>query len=56
MSKISSIRLSPDIRPEIRYPVFKMAGYPAKLLSSPSLAKTLSCSGKGLSGQMHSTL
>ena len=31
MSKIAGIR------PEIRHPVFKMAGYPAKLLSGPSL-------------------
>ena len=29
------------IRPEIRYPVFRMAGYPAKLLSGPSLVKTI---------------
>ena len=33
--EISSIR--PDIRPKIRYLVLRMAGYPAKLLSGPSL-------------------
>ena len=33
--EISGIRQ--DIRPEIRYLVLKMAGYPAKLLSGPSL-------------------
>ena len=35
--EISGIRHPPDIRPEIRYLVLRMAGYPAKLLSSPSL-------------------
>ena len=39
MSEISGIRQ--DIWPDIRYPVFKMAGYPAKLLSSPSLILSL---------------
>ena len=34
--RISGIRHPPDIR----YPVFKMAGYPAKLLSGPSLIRT----------------
>ena len=38
--RISSIWHPPDIRPEIRYPVFRMAGYPAKLLSGPSLIIT----------------
>ena len=40
MSKIASIRHQPDIRPVIQYPVFKMAGYPGKLLSGPSLIGT----------------
>ena len=31
MTKITGILL------DIRYPIFKMAGYPAKLLSGPSL-------------------
>ena len=37
MSEISGIRHPPDIRPDPRYPVFRMAGYPAKLLCGPSL-------------------
>ena len=35
--RITGIRHPPDIRPDIRYLVFKMAGYLAKLLSGPSL-------------------
>ena len=38
--EISSIWHPLDIRPEIWYPVLRMAGYPAKLLSSPSLVKS----------------
>ena len=34
---ISGVRHPPDIRLKIRYPLFRMAGYPAKLPSGPSL-------------------
>jgi hypothetical protein len=35
--RISGIRPSADIRPDIQYPAFRLAGYPAKSVSGESL-------------------
>jgi hypothetical protein len=35
--RITGIRPEPEIWPDIRYPAFNLAGYPAKLLSGASL-------------------
>ena len=56
MPKISGIQHPPDIRLEIRYPDFKMAGYLTKLLSGPSLISSHVCTLEVMSiSNMHIT-
>ena len=39
--RISGIRHPPDIRPDIRYPVFKMAGYPVGRISGKTAIRSI---------------
>ena len=39
--EISGIRHPPDIRPDIRYPVFKMAGYPVGRISGKTAIRSI---------------
>ena len=41
MSKIAGIRYPPDIWPEIRYPVLRIAGYPVGRISGKTAIRSI---------------